>query len=903
MLVGEMLIGQTDTKLNYPFKFDSIVSIKDSNQVLVYHKLKSGVYDFNKKKFVVPMTKGHIQYLENSGRLFKIEKGNINSLYPFSKSGWKFNLTKMSVTGEEEPDVKNAYLDAVEIIAKDWIIVTQCLFPVFRTFPKNHDFMDYEMTDEIYISYPIREDGAAKSGLFDINKRTWLIPPNYSKVERVGNSIIAYRNIDDAGRYFVGKTYAKVDVFRINGQTISWKNQIEINEHELDWSDLLKDALEVEKVERYHESSNKYKLYKSGKEKLISFHMDYDFEFVDYFPFQWFELVEMRNEDMIVYDKEIISHYKYYQNSKELLLDGSSKDNIGILYTEHLPGININHYVESDEFDLFNITKGDVFYYYTKTNNKRYISFGFERNKNQMVVNHRFPEFKSEFPLITDFGEDSIIVNEKGFIEYVYPPADPGSYRSGVYDLETKRWIIPQKHWSIQAIGDKYLTLDYKLNENNVRLSEETFQALFDNKGNLLLSHEQIAALSFDEIVSAIFSNCSVEFAHFQKNPKDWIATIGRFSGFTSLIYKIEDQGVQRLIQFDFGANNRIIAFKEFELLKGQFVDGSIETSSGFESVLNFAFVLDDNKPNLFFSHVSHAHEKIKFEKLSLEAKNFELILHESYNQNSKDADNQIYFLVQFKGHDQPNANYNFYAYTHIGEHKELKQISSEQFHEYLSSQEFKEHRYERQDEQMVVMRHPEIYEEQNVVLDAYLEDIIYLEYDYVYGNSALYKLNENSWKPISGPYAELIKTDYGFLAIGNSLSQRIEGYLLDYAYAIYNLDSLNALLENSGKQYQLLNQLGVPFSYQGQVEFEEIISQSFGYHIFYTRENSILISLSGQLISEEHFDFYSLENGKIKGYSPALLLIDDFGDEVYDENDNPVYFQQEKLKYFERLE
>jgi hypothetical protein len=99
----------------------------------------------------------------------------------------------------------------------------------------------------------------------------------------------------------------------------------------------------------------------------------------------------------------------------------------------------------------------------------------------------------------------------------------------------------------------------------------------------------------------------------------------------------------------------------------------------------------------------------------------------------------------------------------------------------------------------------------------------------------------------------------------------------------------------------QLLNTNFEPFSWKGQHSFTEIEVFDFGYQIFMEPDKSIFISPSGQIISEEHFDQYSLEYGKIIGFSPTLYEYDENGDEVYDSNGQQVLRQAEKRVVFEK--
>ena len=113
--------------------------------------------------------------------------------------------------------------------------------------------------------------------------------------------------------------------------------------------------------------------------------------------------------------------------------------------------------------------------------------------------------------------------------------------------------------------------------------------------------------------------------------------------------------------------------------------------------------------------------------------------------------------------------------------------------------------------------------------------------------------------------------------------------------------DSINSKLLSSEPGYELLNANFEPFSWKGQTSFIFIEVFDFGYQIFIESNKSIFISPSGQIVSEEHFDQYLLEYGKIIGFSPTLYDYDENGDEVYDNNGLQVLRRAEKRVVFEK--
>lgn len=84
-------------------------------------------------------------------------------------------------------------------------------------------------------------------------------------------------------------------------------------------------------------------------------------------------------------------------------------------------------------------------------------NYEFQRTNNLLIAK----AFESEpvemyFPLITMYGEDSIDANGN----LVYAPNPPGSYNTGVYDLNVKQWVIPQEYIDIKVMFDSYLLIE-----------------------------------------------------------------------------------------------------------------------------------------------------------------------------------------------------------------------------------------------------------------------------------------------------------------------------------------------------------------------------------------------------------------------------------------------------------
>ncbi|NOQ73720.1 MAG: hypothetical protein GQ574_17060 [Crocinitomix sp.] len=90
--------------------------------------------------------------------------------------------------------------------------------------------------------------------------------------------------------------------------------------------------------------------------------------------------------------------------------------------------------------------------------------------------------------------EDSVSLNPvTGFYEVVYPPNDPGSYESGIYDLRTKKWLIdPENAWVLRSNEGFLICKPVLNNAYNIIRYEYSF---LNNDGTYLFENIQEKAL------------------------------------------------------------------------------------------------------------------------------------------------------------------------------------------------------------------------------------------------------------------------------------------------------------------------------------------------------------------------------------------------------------------------
>jgi hypothetical protein len=858
---------------NFPFKFDSLVQVAQNDQVVVYHKKQSGVYDLAQKKFVVPLGKEHIQFLENAAVLVKVEKNNV-SLFPFQQTELYHPTTKREF---KLFGYGMGYHDGIELVSEDWILVNQFKRPMQSDTPLIDYFGEDSISSDGNYVYPPPFAGAQNSGLFDTKTRKWLIAPKYASVNRVGNYFLAKKDLDDLGQYFEAPNFTYVDIYEKRGTQIHFVRKINIADWDMDWSDVFRAALGAEKVERLAGAFDWYKIRQAGREKVVRFGNNFGLDLEDFFPNTAFDFVAFhpKYQQLLTYNAGKILHYMFDEEIGEMILMNTESNYAGIT-----------------------IMEGALDFHKTKPAYRNDVVLSLEHIGTHLIVHQYIPEYRADFPLITEFGEDSVYISEEGYVMLAYPEPEPGHYLSGVYDLEHKKWLIHQKHRFVIPVANNYLVQTFNLDSTGIVRGDVMHQKLLDKQGKELFTIDKTTTKDRDALVKKLFDGFSIQFAGMQNRPFEFL--MDEESAHT-LVYTWPIDGKQVLVRADFNPGLQLNALEVLQDSRADFVDAYFDFSWQAEAVLSHQLKLNESQVELTVAARVLGGEKQMQDVLQFNALNFELTLHESDNQNSKDESEQIYFLISVIESDKKTQKY--YAFAAYNNLMKIEEISALVFSENLASQGFKKHTFKRQGDLLVVQKTPFLQDQQQEMIYDYDDEIITVETSFAAGNSAAYKKTAEGWKAITPLYAAMNDTPYGFLAMANFGAQHVAFLNPFSGYDTARMDTVNRKRLSTEPAFELLNANFEPYLWQGKKSFSFIEVFDFGYRI-YTSANtstSILISPTGQMISEEHYDMYFLEADKIVGYSSALYDYDEFGDAVLDNAGQPVLIQEEKRKIFDQ--
>ena len=857
---------------NFPFKYDSLVQIAINDQMVVYHKKSSGVYDLAQKKFVVPLGKEHIQFLENAGVLLKIEKNNV-SLFPFQQPELFNPTTKREF---KMFDYGVGYSDGVEIVAEDWILVNQFKRPIQSDMPLIDHFGEDSMSTDGNYVYSMPFAGAQHSGLFDTKSRKWLIAPKYASVHRVGNYFLAKMDLDANGQYVETPNFTFVDIYEKRGKQIHFVRKMNISDWEMDWSEVLHAALGAEKVERLAGAFDWYKIRQAGQEKVVRFGNNFGLDLEDFFPNTAFDFVVFhpKYQQLLAYNAGKILHYTFDEEIGEMILKNTESNYAGITTME-----------------------GELGFHKAKPEQRNEVVLSLEQIGTHLIVHQHTPEYHADYPLITEYGEDSIIISGDGYAILAYPEPEPGHYLSGVYDLSSKKWLIPQKHRFVIPVANNYLVQTFSLDAAGIVRGDVMHQKLLDKQGKELFTIDKTTTKDRDALVKKLFDGYSIQFAGMQNRPFEFLMDE---ESAQSLVYKMAIDEEQALVRVDFNPGLQLNALEVLKDSRAAFVDAYFDFSWQAEAVLSHRLKLNGNQVELTLAASVLGGEKQLQDALQFTALNFELTLHQSDNHNSKDESEQIYFLISVVESD--NKTQKYYAFAAYNNLMKIEEISALVFSENLASQGFKKHTFKRQGDLLVVQKTPVLQDQQQEMIYDYDDEIITVETSFAAGNSAAYKKTEHRWKAITPLYAAMNDTPYGYLAAANFGAQHVTFLNPFSGFDTERTDTVNRKLLSTAPAFELLNANFEPYLWQGKKSFSFIEVFDFGYRIFTSANTStsILISPTGQMISEEHYDMYFLEAGKIVGYSSALYDYDEFGDEVLDNEGRHVQLQVEKRKEFE---
>ncbi|MEO9532434.1 MAG: hypothetical protein ABJG68_08115 [Crocinitomicaceae bacterium] len=163
---------------------------------------------------------------------------------------------------------------------------------------------------------------------------------------------------------------------------------------------------------------------------------------------------------------------------------------------------------------------------------------------------------------------------------------------------------------------------------------------------------------------------------------------------------------------------------------------------------------------------------------------------------------------------------------------------------------------------------------------------------------SSIWQKQNDFWTKISPYYAEIIPIKNGYIArtkydSGEFLIGGGEGYVQVDEYG--NTIKVNA----AESRYILLDSMANPKSFLDFYDFNRIEDLDFGLKIF-TDNGAFFANYQGKAITNDEWDDFELENGKLKATRYETFLLNEWGENEFDADGNPVYEQKGEIKWFD---
>ncbi len=867
---GIRLLSQTTPSV----KYDSLVYLNNKNLTIVYLKGKSGIYDLEKKTFVNPLTTGHLQYLENADVIFQFTDKQIAEVIPGqAPKDFKQNNFKKDIY---DPVNYKVYADGFESLSSNMLIVNQFLYPLEQYTALINSQMEDSLDKHGNRVYPPNDPGKQQSGVWDLKARRWLIAPKYRSVQAVGSHFFAFDVLNKDGQYAKPEQQG-IDLYRLSGKKMDFVERIPMDKIGRDWSNILKDALAIDHVEKLNDVNDHYRLHQGAKVNIVRFTITNDLFYHVYIPNQWFDAIFINAEMNHIFtcSQGKLAHY-----TCDLEED---------VYAAQLKKTGFNHakivsnaegfFAEYDHSGATSSWFADA-------------CFSIEKLDNLMVVQNYSREKWDAQPLYTEYGEDSLYWDENGEYHIAFAAPEKGHNASGVYDLNTRKWIIPNTHFLIFAVaGKRYLVQDLDLDDKGLVQGETVSQRLVDAQGQEILSHEAINKLNRDEFAKLLLGGDEAYYSNFEN------VMLGSMlhRQDARLKYTRLQGGKQQIHKLAFYGGNRISEIHSLPGCNGEFVDIN-QTSYEWDSYSTvFRMIkLDRDTIAVQFSwdFFGADGEITTFKKPT---KDFDLTIFDNQSYEYDEGALHLSKLVLLI-HDKGRS----YFKLHQNERKlTLHEIGDQEFNRLLLRSKFSRERFHKFGDALVVQKEPEVQE--NIVTPWFNDDdhYEYIQTDYAIGSSLIYKKGKTGWKPITQPLREIAYTDYGFLCKGSYCH---EAFFAEFYYAPMKknyVDSVNQTLFNLEEVDMLLNTKFEPFVWSNTSEFKAILEFDFGYQLFLDYNRSIFISKKGELITDEHFENFELIDGKIVGSSPELYEYDEFGEYVLDNSGNILVVSPAKRKMF----
>ncbi|MCB9224609.1 MAG: hypothetical protein R2780_10100 [Crocinitomicaceae bacterium] len=682
-----------------------------------------------------------------------------------------------------------------------------------------------------YDQMMILDSGYTLSGVYNFKLQQWSIPPDNAEIILERENLIVFNKKEmNIGEYEYSQLIKGEFTFDIYER--SNQNWVKVKESVSSVNDLdLGDFLGVDSVSTI--DSIYYVTLKDGKMGLVQFELGYN-SFTTKSLFINTIILDPIY-DLVVYNPE---------NQKVLTFDSFSEKPITYLDIRPNSATDAGKKFEASKYldsklmfaDLIMISTEDTFNWFNSPIHEENVHdchFGLEKLNDSLILVTDF-ELGELNPLF-DLETGNPITNEYG--DYIYQ-TDSTYFRSGVFNLITKKWLVPQEHYKVQLAQNGWITTITSLENdqyrpfyrktyeildkdlNTVQIIDDEVDFFGDPKTLNYLVHEY----DFDSVFqgSAGLANIFIDEdrSHYFISSKD-----------LGLIIKSNQEGIYKIIgpvAFVYHNPDMGVTYK----------------CDRTDLILEF-------QDSVFKVPMDHG-------KIELE------VMVSDYEQNTY----TIYLSGTDSLHFSGFSPLNYYTLRHS----------------YRSTIEFL-------NDHLIISESAVM---ENWHSDEYGDSYFYGNYDLA--NSAIWKYEDDQFKKVSPYYGSITANEFGYVVQTVGGSGAIE--LDEEGRYLYDENGSYVYSNAIPSRYLLLDKQLKAVSFIDYYDFEAIKDLGFGLSLK-TDKGYMFVNYEGQVITDDVWDSFEIENGQLKAIK-FREIYDEYGYSLYDENGDIIDDPIEKIELFD---
>lgn len=489
-------------------KYDKLTYSFDSTTVLIQKGTLQSVYDLEKGRYIIEATKSRIINFQHSNNYAEVQV-KTNHLWIYQYSDDNITVIKGNDSlcyvgfSEHSGDQKLINLNGKIVDKKENQLFAEqhfesCLWSQYKIEKISNGVYlvnSYE-SPKSYVNEAgvwVYESGFDASGVYDFNSNAWLIKPVYKTCSFINNFVFCLLKSNQSA--FRGEKNEPVhvdfhyDIFELaDGKLNLVLSQVkELN------PDQLAHFLGMSSFINLPES-NLYISSKNGKWGLMELSL---FETAETYGLNWKYWIQP-NADFI-----------YYEPSYELIaaLSVDSVQRVRCYFLENDSLIEIASdpekvivYLGSNTLNDFCAENSHSSYSKNWQDEGGWINVGPESDCKKSLFTFGIEYLNDSLFILSDFIDDSEQLSMKSILyagedstdaegNVMYLPKEPGYQRTGVYNLNSNQWLIPNNYVKVLSTPQGYLVLNAVRDQSAGTLYDFNYVG-FDLVGNLIFENQ-----------------------------------------------------------------------------------------------------------------------------------------------------------------------------------------------------------------------------------------------------------------------------------------------------------------------------------------------------------------------------------------------------------------------------